>query len=79
MSAISPLFLPTIVADMFCFHQIMHRNATSCESRLSKLKVHDARLQAELRAEISVEDHQEPEVKARFDQDVADARARYHR
>jgi hypothetical protein len=59
------------------YHQIMHRSATSCESKLSYLNVHNRKMRDELRRDILREDYAEPDIKAGFEKDVAEALARY--
>ena len=59
------------------YHQIMLRSATSCESKLSYLNVHNREMRDELRRDILREDLEEPDIKARFERDVAEAVARY--
>lgn len=59
------------------YHQIMHRDATSCESKLSWLNVRKREMRDELRREILREDVEEPDVKARFERDVAEAVGRF--
>lgn len=59
------------------YHQIMHRNAISCESKLSSLNVHKREMRDELRREILREDVEEPDVKARFERDVVEAVGRF--
>lgn len=55
----------------------MHRDATSCESKLSSLNVHEREMRDELRREIAREDVEEPDVKARFEREVTEAVGRF--
>jgi len=55
----------------------MLRSATSCESKLSYLNVHNREMRDELRRDILREDLEEPDIKARFERDVAEAVVRY--